>query len=182
MDKTTLKLDKSDPGLYIVRIVSMNSAKNNLQEEILKYFRNSQHLALLQGNLVEAYIREQKSVVERINNRHLRCHPVALNHTEAGYLTDDRQLYTDFLTVSIQRCKRLITEVNLETEQSACIPRSQESEFVWTDQNVADFVVDLVRSVTNGTLRTWESRHVLDFIKQLHEKRNEVKPETEQSA
>jgi len=56
--------------------------------------------------------------VERISKRHLRCHPVALNHTEAGYLTDDRQLYTDFLTVSIQRCKRLITEVNLEPEYS----------------------------------------------------------------
>lgn len=90
MDKTTLKLDKSDPGLYIVRIVSMNSAKNSLQREILEYFRNSQHLALLQGNLVDAYIQEQKAVVERISNRHLRCHPVALNYTEAGFLSDDR--------------------------------------------------------------------------------------------
>lgn len=44
----------------------------------------------------------------------------------------------------------------------------------WTDESVAEFMYDLVRIITEGTLRSWEKRHFLAVITELKEKsRNE---------
>ena len=53
-------------------------------------------------------------------------------------------------------------------KQSEISDSKKSPEFgTWTDQQVADFCHRMVRTITEGTLRSWEPRHFLDVIKKL---------------
>lgn len=113
---------------------------------------------------------------------------------------DCEQGCKSLLKVSSERLEFSLKDVNIVWELSGIIAQAGHDEFIrtehlaeaihyrsyksdkdcylpdysWSDVKVAEFMYDIVRTITEGTLRSWEKRHFLAVITELKEKsRNE---------
>jgi hypothetical protein len=120
MDKSARKLDEQDPGMYIVQVRQSLQAKNKLQREIQHHFYRTQHISLVAANQLRAWRKSQEDQVAEFNAKHPKCQPVQLMWDEPSFLDEEAfNVYTQFISLSVQRVRRVISEVKPETEQSA---------------------------------------------------------------
>jgi hypothetical protein len=120
MDKSSRKLDKAATDLYIVQVTECLAPKNRLQREIQHHFYRTQHLSLVPRSRLWEWCESQKQVVASFNAKHPKCQPVQLLWSDPSFLDEDAlNVYTQFISLSVQRVRRVITEVKTESEQSA---------------------------------------------------------------